>query len=54
MRKNQESESQMKSMIGERELKEYKNFAFKDDMLKLAVGIMLGNSFNKVVYGISD
>lgn len=54
MRKNQEVESQIKSLIGERELKEYRNFAFKDDMLKLAVGIMLGNSFNKVVYGISD
>ena len=47
-------EIQMKSLIGEREFKEYKDFALRDDMFKLAVGVMLGNSFNKVVYGISD
>jgi large conductance mechanosensitive channel len=48
--KNQEA----RSLLGEKELKEYRNFAFKDDMFKLAVGVVLGNSFNKVVYGISD
>lgn len=41
-------------MIGEKEFKEYKDFAFRDDMFKLAVGVMLGNSFNKVIYGVSD
>lgn len=45
---------QEKSLIGKKEIEEYKNFAFKDDVLKLAVGVMLGNAFNKVVYGMSD
>lgn len=43
-----------RGLIGKKEIQEYKNFAFRDDMLKLAVGVVLGNSFNKVVYGISD
>lgn len=43
-----------RSLIGKKEIEEYKNFAFRDDMLKLAVGVVLGNAFNKVVYGISD
>ena len=47
-------EDQTKSLIGERELREYKNFALREDMLKMTVGIMLGNSFNKVIYGFSD
>lgn len=47
-------EAQIKSLIGEKEFKEYKEFAFRDDMFKLAIGVMLGNSFNKVVYGFSD
>lgn len=36
------------------EFKKYRKFAFRDDMLKLSVGVMLGNSFNKVIQGISD
>jgi large conductance mechanosensitive channel len=36
------------------ELKKYKKFAFRNDMLKLSVGIMVGNSFNKVIQGFSD
>jgi large conductance mechanosensitive channel len=47
-------EEHEKSLIGKKDLQEYKNFAFKDDMFKLTVGVILGNSFNKVVYGISD
>lgn len=43
-----------KSLIGEKEFQNYKNFAFRDDMFKLSVGIILGNSFNKVIYGMSD
>jgi large conductance mechanosensitive channel len=43
-----------RGLIGKKEIEEYKNFAFRDDMLKLAVGVVLGNAFNKVVYGISD
>jgi large conductance mechanosensitive channel len=43
-----------KNFIGEKEIKNYKEFAFKDDMFKLAIGFILGNSFNSVVGGISD
>jgi len=43
-----------KSLIGKKDIEEYKKFAFKDDVLKLAIGVILGNAFNKVVYGISD
>jgi large conductance mechanosensitive channel len=47
-------ERQLLGSNGEREWREYKRFAFKDDMLKLSVGIMLGNAFNKVVQSVSD
>jgi len=47
-------EQDVKSFIGKNEFKKYKEFAFKDDMLKLAIGFILGNSFNSVVTGISD
>jgi len=50
----QEIETKIKSLIGEKEFQSYKNFAFREDMFKLAVGIILGNSLNKVVYGFSD
>jgi large conductance mechanosensitive channel len=50
----QEFETQVKSLLGEKEFQNYKKFAFRDDMFKLTIGVMLGNSFNKVVYGISD
>jgi large-conductance mechanosensitive channel len=45
---------QEKSLLGERELRRYREFALREDMFKVAVAIMLGNSFNKVVYGVSD
>jgi len=43
-----------KNFIGEKEIKKYKAFAFKEDMLKMSVAFMIGASFNKVVSGISD
>ena len=43
-----------KAFIGEKEIKEYKKFAFKEDMLKMSIAFILGASFNKVVTGISD
>jgi large conductance mechanosensitive channel len=49
-----DTDMEERGLIGKKEIQEYKNFAFRDDMLKLAVGVVLGNSFNKVVYGISD
>lgn len=36
------------------EIKEFKKFAFKGDMIKISIGIILGNSFNEVVKSISD
>lgn len=55
MKKTKEDiDIQIKSLIGEKEFQNYKRFAFRDDMFKLAIGVILGNSFNKVVYGISD
>lgn len=43
-----------KGFLNASDLSEYKKFAFKDDMFKLSVCFVLGNSFNKVVCGISD
>lgn len=43
-----------RDFIGERDWREYKKFAFRDDMMKLAVGVVLGSSFNKVINGISN
>lgn len=43
-----------KPFINKKEIKNYKEFAFKDDMFKLAIGFILGNSFNSVVGGLSD
>lgn len=45
---------EQKSFISKKEFHKYKEFAFKDDMFKLAIGFILGNSFNSVVGGISD
>ena len=35
-------------------LEEYKKFAFKDDMIKLAIAFVLGGAFQKVVNAISE
>lgn len=43
-----------KEFLDARELKEYREFALNDDMMKLAVGVVLGSSFNKVINSISD
>lgn len=43
-----------RSLIGRKEIEEYRKFAFRDDVFKLTVGVILGNSFNKVVFGVSD
>jgi len=36
------------------EFEDYKKFAFKGDMLKLAIAFILGGAFNKVVSAISE
>lgn len=43
-----------REFIGEKDWQDYKRFAFRDDMIKLAVGVVLGSSFNKVINGISN
>ena len=43
-----------RSFLKSDEFKKYRKFAFRDDMLKFSVGVMLGNSFNKVIQGMSD
>jgi large conductance mechanosensitive channel len=49
-----EVETHIKSFIGEKEFRSYKNFAFREDMFKLTIGVILANSLNKVIYGFSD
>lgn len=43
-----------KTFISQKEIKKYKEFAFKEDMIKMSIAFILGASFNKVVSGISD
>lgn len=43
-----------KNFIKNKEFIKYKQFAFKEDMLKMSIAFILGSSFNKVVTGISD
>jgi len=43
-----------KNFVGEKELKQYKDFAFKTDKIKMSVAFILGSSFNKVVTGVSE
>lgn len=38
----------------EKRFDEYKRFAFKDDMFRLAVAFIMGTAFTKVVNSISD
>lgn len=38
----------------EKEFKEYKEFAFNNNMIKVAIGLILANAFQKSVSGISD
>jgi len=47
-------ERQFIGKAGEREWSDYKRFAFRDDMLKLTVGLTLGNSFNKAIQSLSN
>lgn len=43
-----------KNFLNKNDIEQYKNFAFKQDMLKMSIAFILGGSFNKVVTGISD
>jgi large conductance mechanosensitive channel len=45
---------EIENKILKNELEEFKKFAFKGDMVKISIGIILGNSFNSVVQSISN
>lgn len=45
---------EIENKVIKNEIKEFKKFAFKGDMIKISIGIILGNSFNEVVKSISD
>lgn len=47
-------ELEIENKILKNELEEFKKFAFKGDMVKISIGIILGNSFNSVVQSISN
>ena len=36
------------------EIEKYKKFAFKDNMLQVAIAFMIGTAFNKVIISLSD
>lgn len=38
----------------EKEFKDYKQFAFNENMMKVAIGLILASAFQKSVSGISD
>lgn len=46
--------NQNRNFLDKKEINKYKEFAFKEDMLKMSIAFVLGASFNKVVTGISD
>jgi len=48
------ADRQFVGRIGEKEWSEYKRFAFRDDMMKLTVGVVMGNAFNKVIQSMSN
>jgi len=43
-----------RDFINSKNIKEYRDFAFREDMMKLTVGVILATSFNKVINGVSD
>jgi large conductance mechanosensitive channel len=45
---------ELENKILKNEFEEYKKFAFKGDMIKISIGIILGNSFNTIVQSISN
>lgn len=45
---------ELENKILKEEFDQFKKFAFKGDMIKISIGIILGNSFNSVVQSISN
>jgi len=46
--------SNRKEFLKQKDWQDYKSFAFRDDVIKLTVGVMLANSFNKVINELSN
>lgn len=49
-----EFREELESTIGKKNLNDFRQFAFKDNMLQMAIAFMLGAAFKKVVSGIAD
>lgn len=48
------SESKNLNPIIDKEIEEYKKFAFDRNMVQVAIGLILANAFQKTVTGLSD
>jgi len=46
-------QSQDRGFLKREDWQEYRRFAFRDDVMKLTVGVVLGASFNKLVNSVS-
>lgn len=49
-----ELRSEIEGIVGKEELDEFKKFAFKGNMMQMAIAFMLGASFKKVIGGLSE
>jgi large conductance mechanosensitive channel len=49
-----ELKHEIEGLVGKEEYDRFKKFAFKGDMMKMAIAFILGAAFNKVVKGLTD
>lgn len=49
-----ELQHEIEGLLGKEEYKKFKEFAFKGDMIKMAIAFILGAAFNNAVRGITD
>lgn len=47
-------QKQKRDFLRKEDWREYRRFAFRDDVMKLTVGVVLGASFNKLVNSVSS
>ena len=53
-RTQEEIENGIEYVVGEKEYSDWKKFAFKGQMIQMAISFMLGTAFGKVVKAISE
>jgi large conductance mechanosensitive channel len=53
-RAKDEISDEIEGIVGEKRLQEFKKFAFKGQMIQMAIAFMLGAAFNAVVKSISE